>query len=66
MKVHKRKTTFWNTATPLTSKRVSIMLGNQKDSEALVSAIRSSRNGGSSEFTVSEETMNKIDYYRKK
>lgn len=66
MKVDKRTTTFWNSATPLTSKRISIILGNQSDAEALVSAIIRSRNGGSNKFTVSQETLDVIEAYSQK
>lgn len=66
MKVDKREITFWNTARPLTSKRVSIILGNSSDSDALAKAIRSSRNGGSGNFKVSKETLKTIAYYKRK
>jgi len=66
MKVDKREITFWNTARPLTSKRVSIILGNPIDSDALANAIRSSRKGGSGSFKVSQETLKTIAFYKRK
>lgn len=39
----KRRLTFWKSDTPLTSKRVSQILSNPKDSEKLATAVRNTR-----------------------
>jgi hypothetical protein len=41
----KRALSFWKSDSPLTSKRVSQMLSNPKDAEALIKAVRKVRNG---------------------
>jgi len=46
--IGKRRLSFWKSDTPLTSKRVSKMLSNPKDSEKLVSAVRKARHASSS------------------
>jgi hypothetical protein len=58
---NKRKITFWNTDSPLTSKRVSVILSSSKDSLELAKAVRSLRDGKSGEFKVSKETQKKIE-----
>lgn len=58
----KRKFTFWNTDTPLTSKRVSIILGNPEDSKKLADAARTLRHSkNTSTISLSEETKKKLE-----
>ncbi|UOY06519.1 hypothetical protein L0P88_21670 [Muricauda sp. SCSIO 64092] len=57
----KRKITFWKSDPPLTSKRVSIILSNRKDSEKLAKAVRALRHDGKASFKLSVETERKIE-----
>ncbi|WP_320168266.1 hypothetical protein [Mangrovibacterium marinum] len=56
--VKKRIVTFFNSDTPLTSKRVKIILANSKDSEKLANAVRKRRfaSATDSSFEITEET----------
>jgi len=57
---NQRKITFWNTDSPLTSKRVRVILSSPKDSPKLAEAVRSLRKGDSAVFKVSEETQKNL------
>ena len=57
----KRNLTFWKSDSPLTSKRVRIILSNPKDSKELVKAVRTLRHEGKASFKLSEETEKKIE-----
>ncbi len=58
----KRKSTFWNTDTPLTSKRVSIILGSPEDSKKLADAARTLRHTKNTlTISLSEETKKKLE-----
>lgn len=57
----KRNITFWRSDSPLTSKRVSIILSNRKDSEKLAKAVRVLRHDGKASFKLSDETEKKIE-----
>ncbi len=56
--VEKRIVTFFNSDTPLTSKRVKVILANSKDSEKLANAVRKLRfaSATDSSFEITEET----------
>jgi len=57
----KRTFTFWKTDAPLTSRRVSIILGNPEDSKKLADAARTLRNSKtSSSISLTKETKDKI------
>ena len=58
--INKRVITFKHTDSPLTSKRVSIILSNPADSAKLAKAVRALRHQGDAFFKVSEETNKKI------
>ena len=59
--INKRVITFKHTDSPLTSKRVSIILSNPTDSAKLAKAVRALRHRGNAFFKVSEETNKKIE-----
>lgn len=60
--LNKRKSTFWNSDTPLTSKRVSIILGSPEDSKKLADAARTLRHAkDDSTISLSIETKNKLE-----
>ena len=58
---NKRKLSFWKSDSPLTSKRVSIILSNPEDSEKLAKAVRSLRHNGKATFKLSVKTEEKIE-----
>ena len=58
--IDKRNTTFLKSDSPLTSKRVSIMLSSPKDSKKLAGAVRAVKNAKSGSFKVSKDTHRKI------
>ncbi len=60
MQTDKRFRTFWKSDSPLTSKRVSIILGSREDSEKLANAVRALRHEGEAVFKLSVETEKKI------
>lgn len=59
-KADKRSVTFWKSDPPLTSKRVSIILSNPKDSENFVKAVRESRHNKNASFKISESSIKRI------
>lgn len=60
--LNKRKSTFWNTDTPLTSKRVSIILGSPEDSKKLADAARTLRHAkNTSTISLTKETQKKLE-----
>ncbi len=60
-RVDKRVITFKHSDSPLTSKRVSIILSNPNDSAKLAGAVRALRHKGNPNFKVSDTTQQKID-----
>ncbi|MEM8937921.1 MAG: hypothetical protein AAGC64_01085 [Bacteroidota bacterium] len=58
---NKRNLTFWKSDSPLTSKRVRIILSNPRDSEKLVNAVRALRHDEKASFKISSETVKKIE-----
>jgi hypothetical protein len=59
-KSDKRSVSFWKSDPPLTSKRVSIILSNPKDSENFVKAVRESRYNKKASFKISDSTIKRI------
>lgn len=58
---NKRNTSFFNSDTPLVSKRVRIILSSPKDSDKLAGAIRNKREGKShTSFKVSKDVQKKL------
>lgn len=57
----KRKITFWNSDSGLTSPRVSIILSSSRDSGKIAKAVRAKRHDGKGSFKLSHETSKKID-----
>ncbi|VAW46243.1 hypothetical protein MNBD_GAMMA03-1427 [hydrothermal vent metagenome] len=60
--INKRIFSFNNTNTPLTSKRVNIILSSRDDSKNLANAVRATRHGRSSgsSFTISGFTKSAL------
>ena len=58
--ISKRIISFRHSDSPLTSKRVSVIISNRKDSVNLAEAVRSLRHNVKASFKVSESTKNKI------
>jgi hypothetical protein len=58
-KISKRSVTFLNSDSPLTSKRVKVILSNPEDTKSLVEAVRASRHNKSKPFSLTKES-NKI------
>lgn len=60
--IKKRSLSFWKSDSPLTSRRVSIILSNSKDSDSLANFIRNSRHLDSinDSFNISSESQDKI------
>ncbi|MEM7484079.1 MAG: hypothetical protein AAF348_02620 [Bacteroidota bacterium] len=59
--IDKRNISFWNTDSPLTSRRVSIILNSPKDSKKLADAVRALRHNEHSTIKLSKETKDRID-----
>ncbi|MEW7279368.1 hypothetical protein ABW636_12310 [Aquimarina sp. 2201CG1-2-11] len=64
--INKRIITFKHSDSPLTSKRVSIILSNRTDSAKLASAVRALRHEGNSSFKLTQITKDKIEQEIKK
>lgn len=58
--ISKRVVTLRHSDSPLTSKRVSLMLSNPKDSAKLADAVRALRHQEKSSFKVSKTTEDNI------
>lgn len=58
--IGKRILTFRHSDSPLTSKRVRIILSNSEDSKKLSKAVRSLRHKDTASFEVSEDTVKKL------
>jgi hypothetical protein len=60
--IKKRVLSFWKSDSPLTSRRVSIILSNPDDSDSLANSIRNSRHLTSikGSFTISEQSKTEI------
>lgn len=60
--IKKRTLSFWKSDSPLTSRRVSIILSNPDDSDLLADSIRNSRHLKSinDSFTISNESQTVI------
>ncbi len=61
MKSNKRTSSWYNTELPLVSPRAKILLSNPIDSRNLANAIRASRKGLNSKFTISKKSKDKIN-----
>lgn len=59
--ITRRHTSFWNSNTPLTSKRVRIILSHPEDAKKLAEAIRNDRHGKKSSFKISRGTQEKLE-----
>lgn len=59
--LNKRTFSFWKTNSPLTSKRVSIILGSPEDSGKLANAARALRNHKDSTITLTKATKDRIE-----
>lgn len=59
--ITKRNITFRNTDSPLMSERVRIILSHPEDSKKLADAVRNLRNGNEVTFTLSEETIERLN-----
>jgi len=60
--IKKRTLSFWKSDSPLTSRRVSIILSNSNDSDSLADFIRANRSPDSKKtsFDISSESEKKI------
>jgi hypothetical protein len=59
MKKSNRYSSFWNSNTPLTSKRGQLVLSNPAAAELLIDAVRKSRSAGS---TSTRSKIIKVDF----
>lgn len=64
--INKRIITLRHSDSPLTSKRVRIILSNPADSLKLAKAVRNSRHHGAASFEVTDKTANKIKLAKEK
>lgn len=60
MKIVKKKTTFWSSELPLTSKRANYILSRPRESKSLAKAVRASRSNKDSKGCIIKFSSQKI------